>query len=59
MKLVLVGLLFSAFIVSILAMPSFDMKSHEDAKVDNLNNALLQYLIGTMNGKHIYKDYKI
>ena len=52
MKLVFVVLLFSAFIVSTLAMPSFVL-NHKAEKADTFKDALLQYLIGTMmNGEH-------
>ena len=51
MKLVLIGLLFSAFVASTMAMPSFDF-NHKAERADTFKNAFLQYLIGTMmNGE--------
>ena len=50
MKLVLIGLVFSAFVASTLAMPSFD--DNRKAERDTFKNAFLQYWMRTMmNGE--------
>ena len=51
MKLVLIGLVFSAFVASTLAMPSFDDENKVER--DTFKNAFLQYWLKTMiNGEY-------